>query len=147
MLHATVKKRLRNLAAALLLLAMPLQAFAAASMLFCGRVMHDKWLGQTFEVLSKRDVGRLATVVNEDERGDHARLLVHPHDDGHKQTQHLADSCSSCTDCCCPTVLASALPASPPLVASQGLPIPFIFHAPPDFIRDRLERPPSSTLG
>ena len=137
---------LRNFVALLLLAALPLQAFAAASMLFCGRVTHDTWLGHTVKALSDHPAGRIAPVAHENERDHHGGFVGHHHDGDHNQLKHLADSCSACSDCCCPTTLPAAEALSLAFAGSLATLIPFVTHPIPDSAPERLERPPRSTL-
>ncbi len=141
-----VKRRLLKLTAVLLLLALPLQAFAAASMLFCGRVTHDTWLGQTVKALSDQHVDQLARVADQGDGDHHDGIVGHHHDGDHNQIKHLAESCSTCSDCCCPTTLPSAEQTSLPFAGNLSALIPFITQPIPDSAPERLERPPRNTL-
>ena len=141
-----MQKRLLRWAAAVLLLALPLQAFSAASMLFCGRVTHETWLVQASTALPYHDDNQSSSVAQGDERGHHGGLVGHHHDGDHNKLKHPADSCSACSDCCCPTVLPSAEPPAAVLVGTLALLIPSAAQPIPDFTPDRLERPPRNTL-
>ena len=141
-----MQRKLVRFAAALLLLALPMQAFAAASMLFCGRVTHNTWLQQTARALSDHDADHHATVLHGNDSGHHGRAVGHNHDGDHGQLKHLAESCSACSDCCCPTALPSAQPPSTGLIGSLVLIVSSAAQPIPDASPDRLERPPSNTL-
>jgi hypothetical protein len=141
-----VKKRLLKLAAVLLLLALPLQAFAAASMLFCGRITHDTWLGQTVKALSDQHGDQLAQVAHQNDGDHHDGFVGHHHDGNGNQIKHLAESCSTCSDCCCPTTLPSAERTSLAFADSLSTLIPFVTQPIPDSALERLERPPRNSL-
>ena len=141
-----VKRRLLKLAAVFLLLALPLQAFAAASMLFCGRVTHDTWLGQAVKALSDQHVGQLVQVAHHNDGDQHNGIVGHHHDGDHNQIKHLAESCSTCSDCCCPTTLPSAERTPLAFAGSLSALIPFASQSIPDSALERLERPPRNTL-
>jgi hypothetical protein len=138
--------RLRNFAAVLLLMALPLQAFAAASMLFCGRITHDTWLGQTVKALSDQHGGQLAQGAHQNDGDHHDGFVGHRHDGDDNQIKHLAESCSTCSDCCCPTTLPSAEQTSLAFADSLSTLIPFVTQPIPDSALERLERPPRNTL-
>jgi hypothetical protein len=140
-----MQRRLFRLAATFLLLALPLQAFAAASMLFCGRVTHNTWLGQTVKALSDHDAGHRSAMHHDNNDGQHGEAAGHDHDSDHGQLKHLADSCSACSDCCCPTALLSAEPASTGVIGSFAI-VSSSAQPIPDTAPDRLERPPRNTL-
>jgi hypothetical protein len=141
-----VKRRFLKLAAVLLLLALPLQAFAAASMLFCGRVTHDTWLGQAVKALSDQHIGQTAQVAHQNEGDHHDGVVGHHHDGDGNQIKHLAESCSTCSDCCCPTTLLSAEQTSLAFAGSLYTLIPFGTQSIPNSALERLERPPRYTL-
>ncbi len=124
----------------MLLLAMPLQAFAAASMLFCGRVTHDTWLGHVIaavsdQTFSHHDGSRTDAHDDGDRHGDGEHYTLH----------HFADSCSACSDCCCPTTLTAAEPFE---FGSDGHSdaIPYVDLPFSGAVPDRFDRPPRSTL-
>jgi hypothetical protein len=127
-------------------LALPLQAFAAASMLFCGRVTHETWLLQVATALSYHDTDQSPLAAHDNERDHHDGFVGHHHDGDHDQVKHLADSCSACSDCCCPTVLASAKPPGAAIVGTLAWRIPSATQPIPDSTPDRLDRPPRNTL-
>jgi len=124
---------------------MPLQALASASMLFCGRVTHDTWLGLAVNAVSLHGDSH-GTVVHDTEGDQGHAVAGHHHDGGHDQLKQLADSCSACSDCCCPTALPSSEAPSAGLIHTFVLAIVFPDPRIPDATPDRLERPPRSIL-
>ncbi len=142
----SVNRRRFKLTIVVLLLALPLQAFAAASMLFCGRVTHDTWLGETVAALSDHRVGQFAQAAQRHQSDHHDGVVGHHHDGDGAQLKHLAESCSTCSDCCCPTTLPSAERTSLAFGDSISTQILFVAHAIPDSAPERLERPPRNTL-
>lgn len=130
---------LRTILTCLLLVAVPLQGYAASAMLFCG-VAH----------------GRTDTVVVDHATHGHAG---HSHDaDGHHDvdaasadgndaypTGYAHGGCSVCASCCSAAALPAATIAAAfaPPHASPSLPTE---HAGPDRAPARLERPPRTAL-
>ena len=134
------------MAAVLLLLALPLQAFAAASMLFCSGNTYDTWVGQSVKASSDRDANQPTPVAHEYDRDHHDGLVGHHHDGDRNQLKHLAESCSTCSDCCCPTTLPSADATSLAFADNHPTLISFVAQPIPDSVPERLERPPRNTL-
>src|ERR1700682_5519777 len=115
-------------------------------MLFCGRVTQDTWLGQTLNALFDHDVGQTAQIVHENDRDHHGAFHGHHHNGDDNQLKHLAESCSTCSDCCCPTTLPSAERTPLAFAGSLFTLIPFVAQPIPDSALERLERPPRNTL-
>lgn len=147
----SVSKRIRTFVVALVLLTLPMQSMAAASMLVCRGDNHATWLASVIigDQHGHPGVGALSVVHK------HAAHAVNTH---HSDTEdgvnlaagtdqhHPASSCSSCSDCCC----VSSLPSSgqPTLVAvvSAGAPISIIVQPVSGYVPERLDRPPRNTL-
>jgi len=110
-------------------------------MLFCGRVTHETWVLQAATALSDQPADQSASVAHDNERDHHDGFVGHRHDRDHNQVKHLADSCSACSDCCCPTALPSAEPPGAAVVGTVALRIPSAVQPIPDSTPDRLERP------
>jgi hypothetical protein len=139
-----VKSRLRRYIAFLLLSALPLQAFAAASMLFCGRVTHDTWVAYAIKTLSGHDLaGGESSRNGHSSTAELGEAVDADHAD-HDHLRHLADSCSACSDCCSPTSLPSAEPPPFVFVASYFTLIAFVEHPFSGLAPERIERPPRS---
>ncbi|GGC63531.1 hypothetical protein [Undibacterium terreum] len=112
----------------LLMLAIPVQGIAAATMLFCGAEHHH---------------------VAVAEQGGHA----HHHHDVAKKTdatqssdQHASgamakDKCSSCAACCIGAVMVTAL-SDPEILPPSSEKIDLVFSSHLGHISDGLERPP-----
>src|SRR5438093_7542901 len=115
-------------------------------MLFCGRVTHETWLLQAATALSYHNDDQSQSVAQDNERDHHGGFVGHHHDGDHNQIKHLAESCSTCSDCCCPTALPSAKPPGTALVGTLALLVPSAAQPIPDSMPERLERPPRSSF-
>src|SRR5437660_907865 len=115
-------------------------------MLFCGRVTHETWLLQAATALSYHNDDQSQSVAQDNERDHHGGFVGHHHDGDHNQIKHLAESCSTCSDCCCPTALPSAERTPLAFADSLSTLIPFVTQSIPDSALERLERPPRNTL-
>lgn len=141
---------LRAIVACLLLVAVPLQGYAAASMLFCGAGVptsaapaHHHDGGQVG--LPQHDADHGATAVHD--------LSVTPHadaaasDEGESGSLHglTHGKCSVCSSCCSAAALPSEAIATS--AASPHAPaFPALEHANPDHRPARIERPPRLPL-
>lgn len=128
-----MNRLLRAVIASLLLVALPLQGYAAGSMLFCG-------------------AGAATSGVVEhshDPAASHDGHAAHQHDaaaavdDGDTSNLHdvMHGKCSVCSSCCS----AAALPSTPIAATSatpRAAPLPDLEHANPGHGPARLERPP-----
>lgn len=117
----------------LLMLAIPVQGFAAAGMLFCGPGHHGD------------DAGAVALPAG---HGDHAHPASVVTSQQGKLDFHKAgvDTCGACIACCS----AAALPATviaTPVAAPHAGPLPAESSAFAGFIAGGLERPPRHLLG
>lgn len=145
-------QKLRSSVFCLLVLAIPVQGFAAAGMLFCGPGHHDS---HTRTAGALEHYPGMAMVHSHDEdnassdgHSDHA----HQASEGTSQPGKLnidklgADKCSVCSACC---NAAAALPMAAialPAMAPHASPLPAESAAFAGFIPGSLERPPRHLL-
>lgn len=136
-----MKIALRSLWICLLLLALPVQGFAAAQMSQCGpghgRMQHASTAGH--------DHGQHAH-AQDHQHEHHADAAMHADDaPGDGSTPPAKHHCSACAACC----VGMALPSSAPVVIA---PAETVLHrvaagaADPIFLTSGLERPPRSPL-
>lgn len=132
-------RALRTFLSCLVMLAIPLQGFASASMVFCGP--HHASLAQG------ADAGH---------HHDHGTDAAHHHHDatpGDAEDGGLADflklfavKCSACASCCS----LAAVPIAPipalSFLPSIGVAVPFFGSSYAAIVPDGLERPPSQHL-
>ena len=130
----------------LLLLALPLQGFAAATMLNCGPNHHQMW---------QASIGTQAAAHEHSGHGEHHHPMVSADsdqtsassepDDGKSSVQQLSElskfKCSACAACCMGVALpASALTfQSPPPAAAPDF---FVLASHVGFLTDVPDRPP-----
>ena len=145
-------KRVRRFVIALLLLALPMQAMAAASMVYCNGDHHATWLQVATHVL----FGHSVPAASPSARGGHHDADTDAAHDGSNPNHHddgvaggddrRGSPCGSCTDCCCaaslPSPGQSALVLGPPLSG----PISGVASHVSGYVPERLERPPRSIL-
>ena len=128
---------LRTVIACLLLVALPLQGYAAGAMLFCGA----------------GDAHTSVLAHHHDDSTEHERDGAHDHDAGAgahaagDPTPHdpMHGTCSACASCCS----AAALPSTPmpsAAAAPQGNAFPAFEHASTGHGPALLERPPRQVL-
>lgn len=135
-----MKTALRTLWICLLLLALPVQGFAAAQMTQCGpgheRMQHASTVEHDHDPQAQA----------QDQHAHHAHAAAHADDaadDG--STPPAKHHCSACAACC----VGMALPSSAPLVVAPAQAVRHgvtIGAADPIFLTSGLERPPRSTL-
>ena len=147
-------KRIRTFAAVLVLLALPMQSMAAASMLVCNGDDHATWLAT---------IGTIVSGDGHTHAGKGALSLPHEHathaaNDHHSGTvdsanfgtgndkRHPAPSCSSCSDCCCAASLPSPDQSTLATVAATGAAVSIIAQPVSGYVPERLDRPPRNTL-
>jgi hypothetical protein len=136
--------RLHKFTVLLLLAALPLQAFAMATMVPSigghGGSAHTTWLAGLH---AHADDGR------------DAQAAPHPHHGGPGHQHHdgtLADGntdsteCGVCADCCCPVAMPGAAVLAVNLFTDNGDVIAVVTYRIPARAPDRLDRPPRSTL-
>ena len=148
-----VSKRVRRIAVALLLLALPMQAFAAASMLYCNGDHHATWLQVATDVLfghavAEAPVGERSG--HHDGGGDDAALNAseanHHDDTAPDGDDHRGSQCSSCSDCCCAASIPSSGQSTFALGPAPSGPISIVAQLVSGYVPERLERPPRNTL-
>jgi len=123
--------RLKNLLILLLALAIPLQGYAAAAMVFCG---------------PEKPVAAMATghagMAHHHAEAQNAEQVQHGDADHSGTHDKSSTSCSSCAACC-----VGVLPVNPPLAAVQPLPVihPLLFPLSGfvGYTPENPERPPS----
>ena len=136
--------RLHKFAVLLLLAALPLQAFAMATMVPSigghGASAHTTWF---------------AVLLHAHADGQDVQLEPHPHHGGPAHQHHdgaLADGnadsteCGVCADCCCPVAMPGAAVFAMNLLTDHGDVIVVVAQRIPTRAPDRLDRPPRSTL-
>jgi hypothetical protein len=147
-----VTKRVRRIAIALLLLALPMQALAAASMLYCNGDHHATWLQVATNVLFGPSV---AEAPASEQSGHHDGGAADAHDASdtshHDDTaadgdDHPGSPCSSCTDCCCAASILSSGQSTFAITPAPSGPISTVAPPVPGYVPERLERPPRNTL-
>jgi hypothetical protein len=126
-----------------LLLALPLQALASASMLCCGRDAHGAALEHFIET---------AGIYTADDQAAHDQFNQrvdadnHAYDSDHDAFHHLAGSCGVCADCCCPATLTNGDAGTVAFGDRYSTLIPYIDQPLSGPAPDRLDRPPRSIL-
>ncbi|AMO99297.1 hypothetical protein CAter282_1412 [Collimonas arenae] len=127
--------RLKNLLILLLALAIPLQGYAAAAMVFCGseNVTAARTAAATMHASSHHRADlQSAGLTSTSMQGDH-------HNGAHDKVSH---SCSSCAACCIGVIpMPSTLAATQALAITHAIPFPlsgFVGYMP-----ENPERPPS----
>jgi hypothetical protein len=147
-----VTKRIRHFAIAFLLLTLPMQAMAAASMVYCHGDHHATWLQVATHVLFGHSVAAASASArsgHHDADTDAAHDGSNPnhHDDGVPPgDDHRGSPCSSCTDCCCAASLPSPGQSALVLVRPPSGPISMVARHVSGYVPERLERPPRNTL-
>ena len=137
--HADMRRAIRTLLSCFLMLAIPLQGIAAASMLACGP--HHAALAQ------RADAARHDHAAGHAQHQHDAMPAAGVDDDGPGGSFELFNfKCSACAACC----TVSAMPAAPmpalAFVPSIGVAIPFFGSSFAGIVPDGLERPPSQHL-
>jgi hypothetical protein len=148
-----VTKNVRRLAIALLLLALPMQALAAASMLYCNGDHHATWLQVATNVLFGHSV---AGSPASERSGHHdqgtadaahdASDTSHHDDTAPDGDDHPGSRCSSCTDCCCAASIVSSGQSTFAIAPAPSGPISTVAQPVSGYVPERLERPPRNTL-
>jgi len=121
---AAMKALLRILVLWLLMAGVPLQGYAAATMLLCAPTAPAQPMASGH---------------------DHAVMLAAQAHGDHQKPQgaHHGDAkCAGAAFCCTGAPLAGAMPTAPSLPAARGAPIPFDSAAPAAVDLAGLERPP-----
>jgi hypothetical protein len=145
--------RFRFLLLWLMLLALPMQGFAAAGMLFCGPGHHGA-TPQAISALADHPDGAMAhshqhgATATSDQHSAQAHHATpeKPQSDPLKLDKVGADKCSVCSACC----NAAAMPvaaATTLAIAPQAGPIAADSVSFAGFIEGQLERPPRPILG
>lgn len=125
--------RLRSFLLWLVVLAVPLQGLAAATMLNCAAVH-----GPSSQALDHPGHG------DHDHESDAVALAAHGEAAADAGTAHAADhKCSACAACHASAALPVAVPALPALDTAQAHPVARASAAAP-FLTGGLERPPRS---
>jgi hypothetical protein len=148
-----VSKRVRRFAFAVLLLALPVQAFAAASMLYCNGDHHATWLQVATDILLGRGIAGTHNIERSDHHVGGTVDVAHDASDASDQDDagpdtddHRGSQCSSCSDCCC----AASIPSSgQPTVAIAHAaigPNSIVAQFVSGYVPERLERPPRNPL-
>jgi hypothetical protein len=146
-----VTKHVRRFAIAILLIALPMQGMAAASMLYCEGDHHATWLQVATQVIfaqmqSDSQTERTTRQVAGREAIHDASDVDHHDETFSDGDDHSGSQCSSCSDCCCAASLpGSAQVALAPIQPLNG-PIPTVAALVSGGLPERLERPPRNTL-
>jgi hypothetical protein len=147
----TVPKRLKIFAAVLVLMTLPMQSMAAASMLICNGADHAAWLTTIVN-------GKGHTHAGEDASPQSHQHATHGANDHHSGTadpasadrdgvkHHPASSCSSCSVCCCAASLPSPGQSMVAAIDSSSAAVSAIAQPVSGYVPDRLDRPPRSNL-
>ena len=146
----TVSERFKFFAVVLLLLTLPMQSMAAASMLVCNGDDHSTWLTTIVNGEGHSDAGNGASSLSH----QHAAHAANDHHPGTIESivvgagddKHPAASCSSCSDCCCAASLPSPGQSMLAAIGSSGAAVSTIAQPVSGYVPDRLDRPPRSTL-
>ncbi len=128
-----MKSILKLLLVCYLLLALPFQAFASASMRLPA------------EPVQQPPCHQQMTQVSMDGQHHGHEAQASSMKDGHA-THHEKGKCGTCAACCVGAALASSLPASPALAPPSTMLIPFRAGHLPSVDPVLLERPPTSLL-
>jgi hypothetical protein len=139
-----VKNALKSLIVWVMLLAVPLQAFASATMLLCAPVsvsMESNHQGAVAEAPHQHDVATSLTAASvtgdfQDAVSDHRHNKV---DTAH---HHADGKCGSCAGCGCGACMVPSFTSSVPVVASHFESIPFHLGHVPTVDLALPERPP-----
>src|SRR5687768_652304 len=134
-----MRRGLRTFLSFLIMLAIPLQGFATASMLFCGP--HHASLAQ------RADAGH----------HDHGAAHAHHHHDAAPATDDdetglagfvklFSVKCSACAACCSLSALPATAMPSLSFLPSISVAVPFFGSSYAGIVPDGLERPPSQHL-
>ena len=111
--------RVRRLLLCLMMFALPLQGFAAASMLFCGMGPRDEAKQQqTSAVTGHHHSANVDGVQHDHSKHGKAVKLVKQSPEGVKQLPDSAHTCAVCASCCSVVALAEF----PWTVQAQSLP-------------------------
>lgn len=146
-----MSKRIRAFAAVVVLLALPMQSMAAASMLVCNGDDHATWLTTIANGGGDAHAGKGSSSHSH----QHAAHAANDHHSGTvdradfsagEEKHHPASSCSSCSDCCCAASLPSPGQSMIDTIATSGAAVSTIAHPVSGYVPDRLDRPPRSTL-
>jgi len=144
--------RLRIVFVCLLALALPVQGFAAATMLFCAGDHHHGAVAPGASSAMGSDHADLATTA--------AHLPVHSQNAASPHDQHASNAgphspgkslakvdgkCSACSACCTSVALPSALMAFQPVKADAPL-VASVTRALVGFLPDGQDRPPRTFL-
>ena len=142
-------KRIRRFAAALLLLALPMQVFAVSSMHYCDGDHHATWLQVATNVSFDDSVAGAPAHersghhdVGAADAADKSSGASHHHDDGAPGgDDHRGSQCSSS---------AASIPSSDQstltLAPARSAAISVVAEPVSGYVPERLERPPRSTL-
>jgi len=123
----------------LLLLALPLQGYAAATMLNCG-ASHDRTVAMDGSLATLPEALGAHHHFRQGDLDDHPRAAGHHHEDGKANAK-----CSACAACC----VGAALPATALVFAdavSEHAPARLFSIGPIGFLTDGPDRPPRSLL-
>ena len=148
MLYFTVPKRLRIFAAVLVLMTLPMQSMAAASMLICNGDDHAAWLKTIVNGQGHTHDGEDASPQShEHATNDHHSGTADPAGaDTDAVKHHPASSCSSCSVCCCAASLPSPGQSMLAAIDSSSAAVSAIAQPVSGYVPDRLDRPPRSNL-
>ncbi|MES2105298.1 MAG: hypothetical protein V4634_14855 [Pseudomonadota bacterium] len=124
-----MKKLVRLFLLCMLILAIPVQGLAAATMLYCGTEHHHTMVGDHDHDAQDQHHHDAAATMSGQSHGDASTA------------KHAIDKCSSCAACCIGAAMltASVNPAIPH-PSSEKIDLVFSSHA--GHISDGLERPP-----
>lgn len=124
----------------LLLIALPLQGYAAATMLNCG-ASHDRTVAMDGSVATLLEALEAHHHFRQGNLDDDARAAGHHHADGKANAK-----CSACAACC----VGAALPATALVFADAGpdrAPTRFFSIGPIGFLTGGPDRPPRTSPG
>ena len=129
-----MKSILKLLLVCYLLLALPFQAFASASMRQPAAPVQQPPCHQ-----------QMAQVSMDGQHHDH-KAVAHAASTQDDHSAHEKGKCGTCAACCVGAVMAPSLPASPALAPPSTMLIPFRAGHLPSVDPVLLERPPTSLL-
>jgi hypothetical protein len=148
-----VTKHVRRIVIALLLMALPMQALAAASMLYCNGDHHATWLQVATNALFGPGVAGTPASERSGHHDGGAAGAAHDvsdtshHDDTAPDgDDHPGSGCSSCTDCCCAASILSSGQSTYAIAPPPSGPISTVAQPVSGYVPERLERPPRNTL-
>lgn len=130
----------RILLAWLLMLAIPLQGFAATAMLFCAPAHHST-MATKLQPSNSHHGHDAASSAS----GTHAHQATAAQAEPAKVNPLGGGKCSSCTTCCTGSVLVSTLITKPVATTSSVL-IPFALASFASHVPEGFDPPPRSTL-